>query len=88
MKPARTEAEILADLGRGGEGARIRTAELKRDRMLARVEAQQPRAVAMDDGARGEHLRVEPGTPRHQPVKHAAVAVGPVHHGGCGESPA
>ena len=35
-------AEILADLGRGREIARIGTAELQRHRMLARIEAEQP----------------------------------------------
>ena len=73
-------AEILADLRSGGEIARVRTAELQRHRMFAGIEAEQPRAIAMDDGAGGQHLRVEPGAPRHQPVEHAAVAVGPVHH--------
>ena len=32
-------------------------------------------------GACRQHLRVEPGTPRHQAVEDAAVPVGPVHHG-------
>ena len=73
-------AEILADLRSGGEIARVRTAELQRHRMLDGIEAKQPAAIAMDDGARGQHLRVKPGTPRHQPVEHAAVPVGPVHH--------
>ncbi len=73
-------AEILADLSRGGEIARVGTAELKRDRMLARIEAKQPRAVAMDDGAGRQHLRVEPAPPRHQTVEDAAMPVGPIHH--------
>ena len=73
-------AEILADLRSRREIARVRTAELQRHRMLAGIEAKQPRAIAMDDGARGQHLRVKPGTPRHQTVEHAAMPVGPVHH--------
>ena len=52
-------AEILADPRGGREIARIGAAELQRDRMLARVEAEQPRAVAMNDGAGRQHLRVE-----------------------------
>ena len=79
-------AEILADLRSGGEIARVGTAELQRHRMLARIEAKQPRAVAMDDGAGRQHLRVEPAPPRHQTVEDAAMPVGPVHHGGDGKA--
>ena len=73
--------EILADPGGGGEIARVGTAELKSNRMLAWIEAKQPPAVAMNDGAGRQHLRVEPAPPRHQTVEDAAMPVGPIHHG-------
>jgi hypothetical protein len=48
--------------------------------MLACIETEQPTAIAMDDGTRRQHLRVKPGTPRHQAVEDAAMPVGPIHH--------
>ena len=81
-------AEILADLRRGREIARLRTAELQRHRMFGRVEAEQALAIAMNDGAGRQHLRVKPGTPRHQTMEDAAMPVGPVHHGRHGKQPA
>ena len=74
-------AEILADPRGGGEIARIGTAELQRHRMLAWIEAEQPPAVAMNDGAGRQHLRIKPRAPRHQTVEDAAMPVGPIHHG-------
>jgi len=38
--------------------------------------------VAIDQGAGGDHLGVEPGVFRDVAVEDAAVAVGPVHHRG------
>ena len=75
-------AEILADFRRRREFARIGAAELKRNRMFAGIEAEQPTAIAMNDGAGRQHLRVKPGTPRHQAMEDAAMPVGPVHHRG------
>ena len=79
-------AEILADLRGGRQIAGIGPAKLQRHRMLAWIEAEQPRAVAMKDGAGRQHLRVEPRTTRHQPVEDAAMPVGPVHHRGDGKA--
>jgi hypothetical protein len=79
-------AEILANFRGRREVARIGAAELKRDGMFACVEAEQPTAIAMNDRAGRQHLRVEPGTPRHQAVEDAAMPVGPVHHRGNGKS--
>ena len=45
-------AEVGADARAFGERARIAAAELQRDRMLRRVVAEQPRAIAVDDRAR------------------------------------
>ena len=64
------------------EIARIRAAQLKRHRMLAAVETQQPLPIAMQDGAGRQHLRVKPRMPRHQAMEHTAMPVGPVHHRG------
>jgi hypothetical protein len=50
--------------------------------VLGVVEAQMARHVAMDQRAGGDHLCVEQGVVREQAVQVAAVAVGPVHHGG------
>ena len=55
---------------------------MKRNRMFAGIEAEQPTAIAMNDGAGRQHLRVKPGTPRHQAMEDAAMPVGPVHHRG------
>ncbi len=73
-------AEILADLRGGREVARIGTAELQRHRMLAGIEAEQSRPVAVDHGTGGQHLRIEPRPPRHQAMEDPAMPVGPVHH--------
>ena len=79
-------AKVLADDGSLREIARLGTAELQRHRMLARIETKQPLSVAMNDGARGQHLRVKPRPPRHQTVEDPAMPVGPVHHRGDGKA--
>jgi hypothetical protein len=78
--------EIRADLRSLREVRRLRTAQLQRHRMFARVESKQPRAVAMDHGARRQHLRIEPRPSRQQTMEDAAMPVGPVHHRGNGEA--
>ena len=78
--------KILADFRAGCEVAWIGAAELKRNRMFAGIESEQPPSIAMDDGASRQHLRVEPRAPRHQTVEDAARPVGPVHHRGNGKS--
>jgi hypothetical protein len=35
----------------------------------------------MNNGAGRQHLRVKPRAPAHQTVEHAAMPVGPIHHG-------
>lgn len=71
---------FLAELGAMRELGRLAAAELQRDRMFLGVEAKMPRHVAVHQRARGHHLGVEQGAARQQPVKVAAVAVGPIHH--------
>ena len=79
-------AEILADPGRRREIGRIGAAELQRDGMFGRIETEQPRPIAMQDGAGRQHLRVKQRPGRHQPMEDAAMPVGPVHHRGHGKS--
>jgi len=50
--------------------------------MFAGIISKQPRAIAVNDGAGGQHLGVELRTPRHQAMEDAAMPVGPVHHRG------
>ena len=50
--------------------------------MLARVEADQALAVAMDDGIGGDHFGVEARAFGKSTVEHAAMPVRPIHHGG------
>jgi hypothetical protein len=78
--------EIFADHGRRRQIARHRPAKLQRQRILARVEAEQPRPIAMQDRAGRQHLRVKPRPPRQQTVEHPAMPVGPIHHGRHGKA--
>ena len=63
-----------------GERARVGAAELHRDRMLGGIEAEQPRPVAAQHRAGGDHLGVEPRAARQQAMEEPAVPVGPFHH--------
>ena len=78
-------AEVRADGGGLRERVRLRAAELQRHRMLAPIEADQPRAVAEDDGVGGHHLGVEQRATRHEAMEEPAMPVRPIHHGGDGE---
>ena len=55
-------------------------AQLQGHRVLFGVESQKAIGIAMDDGAGGNHLRVQQGRGCQQPVEVAAMPVGPVHH--------
>ena len=80
-------AEGFGDPRAGGEIARLRAAKLKGQRLLEGVEAHQPRAVAVNDGAGRQHFRVKPRAPRHQPVQVAAMPIRPIHHRRHGKAP-
>jgi hypothetical protein len=54
--------------------------------MFACIEPEQPPAIAMNDRASRQHLRIKPGTPGHQAMEDAAMPVGPIHHRGNGKS--
>src|ERR1700730_6300187 len=71
---------LLAGTCRRRELARLAPAQLQRDRVLRRFERQQPRAVAVHDRRRGDHLGVQQHVGREAAQKVAAMAVGPIHH--------
>ena len=79
-------AERLADPRRLGEFARIRAAELQRDRVLFRIETKQPVARAVYDRVGNDHLGIEQRTARQLAMKEAAMPVRPVHHRRDGQS--
>ena len=76
-----------AELGRAREIVRIGAAQLQRHRVLGRIEAQEPRRIAVQDGPGRDHLGVQERAPRDQTQKIALVPVGPVHHRGNGQAP-
>ena len=78
--------EIGADPRGFGKQLRIVAAELQRDGMLHRVEADQALPVAMDDRERRHHLGVEQRMARHQAMDRPAMPVGPIHHRRDGEA--
>ena len=49
--------------------------------MLGRIERQQPRAVAVQHRAGGDHLGIDERPAREQAMEEAAMPVGPFHHG-------
>jgi hypothetical protein len=71
-----------AEFRAAGEGIRVAPAQLQRDRVLGRIEAQETRAVAVDQGARRDHLRVQPRALRQQAQEIAVVPVRALHHWG------
>ena len=79
-------AEFGTDPCRSSQVVGIAAAELHRDRVLDVVEPEQPGPRPMDHRACGDHLRIEQSPPREQPVKGAAMPVGPVHHRCNGEA--
>ena len=73
-------AEGLADLGRAGEHARLRAAELQGERTFRLVEAEQPGTVAVQHRLRSDHLAVEKRPGGNQAQEVAPVPVGARHH--------
>ncbi len=78
-------AEVGANPRRGRQRLRLAAAELQRDRVLRRIERQEPRPITMQHRAGGEHFGIEQRPPRQQPMEIAAVTVGPIHHRGDGK---
>jgi hypothetical protein len=79
-------AVVPGGLGRLAKRHRVRPAHLQRHRMLAGVEGQIARAVAMGDRPSRDHLGIEQGAARDEAQEHPAMPVSPVHHGGHGEA--
>ena len=65
-----------------GERSGLGPAELHRHRVLGRIEPDEPRPVAMDHRAGGDHLGIDQRAARQRPVEEPAMPVRPVHHGG------
>ncbi len=78
---------LLADARAFGHLARIAAAELKRQRLLKRIETQQVLAITVHDCGAGYHLGVEQGVPGDQAQEIAAMAIGPLHHGRDAQAP-
>ncbi len=74
------KACIGADARTGRERSRIGTAKLQGERMLGRIETEQPPPVAMQHGARGQHLGIEQRLAREQTMEEPAMPVSPLHH--------
>ena len=76
------EPEIGGDARAKGELVRLAAAQLKRDRMLARIMGQQPRPVAVQHRAGGDHLGIDQRARCEQAMEEPAMPVGPIHHRG------
>ena len=63
----------------------IGAAELQRDRLLERIEAEQPLALPVDHGIGNDHLGIEQCASRELAVQEPAMPVRPVHHGRDGQ---
>ncbi len=75
---------VIAEIGRDAGGLRkiggSEPPSCTRDRMLGGVKAEQARAIAMQQGGGGDHLRIEPGAARERAMEDPAMPVGPFHH--------
>jgi hypothetical protein len=69
-----------------GQLARVRTAQLKGNRVFDRRVVQEPWLGAVDDGGCSDHFRIEHRPPGHLAVEDAAMPVRPVHHGRDGQA--
>jgi hypothetical protein len=50
--------------------------------MLGRIIGQKALGLPMQDGARGDHLGVQPRLPREKPQEEPEMTIRPIHHGG------
>ncbi len=74
------KTQIRADARAGSKRARVGAAKLQRQRMLGRVVAQQPRSIAMQHRADGQHFGIKQRPARQQAMEEPAMPVGPFHH--------
>src|SRR6185436_12854610 len=74
------ETQVRADARAGAQRLRIAAAELESKRMLGRIVAQEPRAIAMQHRPGGQHFGIEQRPARQQPMEEPAMPIGPFHH--------
>src|SRR5579862_3857186 len=74
------ESRVLARARSGGEFAGFAAPELQCERMLLRIELEQPRPLTPQDRSCGDHLGVEQHVGGEPAEKIAAMTIGPVHH--------
>ena len=81
---------VVAPVGSDARSLRqqrgIAAPQLQRQRLFAAVEAEQALAIAVDDRVGVHHFRVQAHTRCQHAMEHAAMAIGPVHHGGNGQA--
>ena len=73
-------AERLADAGGRGKLGRVRAAQLKRNRVLRGVKAEEALAIAMNDRVCHHHFRVKQRVARQLPMQEPAMSIRPIHH--------
>ena len=78
---------LLAHHGATRQIGRLAATELQGHQVLLFVKPQVLGRVAVDQRTGGQHLGVKQGVAREQPVEIAAMAIGPAHHGGDGQTP-
>src|SRR5262249_55939525 len=71
---------VLPSARRRGELSGITASQLQRERMLLRIESEQPRAITAHDRRGGGPLGVKQHVSQEAAQEEAAMAVGPVHH--------
>ena len=69
------EAEIGGDARGSARLVRLAAAELKRDRVLGRVISEEPRPVAVQNRAGGDHLGIDQRAAREQAMEEPAMPV-------------
>ena len=89
LHPVRRAADVEVDLavaarlgepGSLGELRGVGAAELQREGLFFGREVEELQRPAPHQSGRGHHLGVEQRRAAHEPVEHAAMPVGPVHH--------
>lgn len=80
------KAPLLRNRRRLREQGGIAAAQLQRQRMFHRIEADQAGAIAVDHRVGVHHLGVQARGRRQQAVEDPAMAVGPIHHRSDGQA--
>ena len=79
-------AKVGADPRRRHKLARMAAAELKRNRLLGGIEANQALDIAVDHRRGGDHLGIEQRAAGEEPMESPTMAVGAFHHRRDGEA--